>query len=144
MKRSAFWVLLLLVVGFTGPLLFAQAQQVVTAGPPTGTTQTSEWGSSVVWAFLSSSLMEWVKRNQRIAVLSERTAWGVQRGIGILLAIATAAGIHASFDSTAGVLIIDGLLWSSIWEASGESIRQWVMTEVTYRVAVKNYGKGDA
>jgi hypothetical protein len=133
------WIVIVLIVGFTGPIVWAQTALTGTTPGPSG--ETAEWGSSVVWAFLASSALEWIKRNQRIAVLSDRTAFGAQRVLGIVLAIATAAGIHVSFEASTGVLTITGLMWDSIWNAGGESLRQWVFQEITYRAAVKDFGR---
>lgn len=145
MKRVG-WIITLLGVVMLAPTLLAQgiaqgAQAVAGAAVSEGTT--SEWGSGVVWAFLSASLLEWMKRSQRIAFVSDRMAWGMQRLLGIGLAVATAAGVHVSFEAQAGVLTVSGLLWPSIQDALGESLRQWVFNELTYRVAVKNYGKDE-
>lgn len=135
MRRATFWLFLLFVTVTTGPVLCAQATEIVTGAPPVG--EAAEWGSSVVWAFLSSSFLEWLKRNQRIGVISDRMAWGAQRLLGILLAIATATGIHWSFNATAGQLVIDGLTWAMV----SESLRQFCFNEIIYRTAVKPYGK---
>lgn len=150
MRRRIVCLLLLFGVALIGPPLLAQGVApfveskaiAVDEGAPSAPlpVPTDEWGSSVVWAFLSSSLLEFLKRRQLLGV-SERLAWGTQRLLGIALAIATAAGIHASFDAATGVLTVTGLLWPSIWTAAGESLRQFVLQEATYRVAVKEYRK---
>lgn len=140
--RLCAWLLVLFVGVLLGPTLMAQAVAPI-ATEPSATTETQEWGFSVVWAFLGSSFLEWIKRHPSLSVISERTAWGVQRGIGVLLAIATALGVHVAFDPQAGVLTITGLLLPSMWQLGTESLRQFVFTEVTYRVAVKNYRRGE-
>lgn len=145
MKRAMSWSVLfgVMLLGPMGVSLLAQAtsQAIGEAATPQGPA--AEWGNSVVWAFISSSALEWLKRHPKINLLSQRTAFWIQRGAGALLAVATAAGIHASFDASTGVLTVTGLLWGSISEAVGESIRQFVNQEVLYRVAVKPY-KGNA
>jgi hypothetical protein len=149
MKRQAFGFALLVVL-FAAvlfvPTLWAQAQagDLATATPPG--SPTDEWGASVVWAFISSSALEWLKRNQKLTAFSERTAWGIQRGVGWALALAAALGVHASFTYTPdGTLtaVFTGLVWSSAWEAGKETLRQWVFQEITYRTAVKNYRRGE-
>jgi hypothetical protein len=142
--RKVMWLIVLFAVVFVGPTMLAQvvsqeARDVADAATADGPT--AEWGSSVVWAFLASSLLEWMKRNQRIVFISDRMAWGAQRLMGVVLAVATAAGVHASFDAQAGVLTLTGLLWPSVWDGIAESVRQWVNQEVLYRVAIKDYGK---
>ena len=136
--RSVLWLIVLFAGVLIGPTLMAQA---INAGdlPASGAADTQEWGFSVVWAFLTSSFLEWLKRHPQIALVSERTAFGVQRGLGVLMSIATALGIHVAFDATAGVLTITGLLLPSIWQLGTESLRQWVFSELIYRTAVKNY-----
>jgi hypothetical protein len=137
-----FWVVVLLLVAVAGPSLLAQAVSPEArnmADAATADGPTSEWGSSVVWAFLSSSFLEYLKRNQKFAMLSERTTFWTQRALGVGLAVATAAGVHASFDAQAGVLTLSGLLWPSVWDGISESLRQFVHQEVLYRAAIKNY-----
>lgn len=144
--RRVFWVCVLLLVVLIGPSLLAQAVDAAArdvADAATADGPTSEWGSSVVWAFLSSSFLEWLKRNPRFGLISERMAFWTQRGIGVVLAVATAAGVHASFDAQAGTLTMTGLLWPSVWDGIAESLRQWVNQEVLYRMAIKDY-KGNA
>lgn len=145
--RRVVWVVALLLVALCGPTLLAQAvsqeaRDVADAATADGST--SEWGSSVVWAFLSASFLEYLKRNQKFAMLSERTTFWTQRAIGVGLAVATAAGVHASFDAQAGVLTLSGLLWPSVWDGISESLRQFVHQEVLYRAAIKNYKGKDA
>lgn len=141
MKRVAWWTVLFGAV-MMGPLLLAQAAQAL-GQAATPQAPGSEWGNSGVWAFLSTSALEWLKRNPKVNVLSEKTAFWVQRLVGGLLAIATAGGIHASFDAATGTLAVTGLIWSSVSEAFGDSLRQFVLNEIVYRVAVKDY-KGNA
>lgn len=140
---NVFALLVLAAVVLCGPALLAQTSEAVksVAGvPPTGPTDSSEGMSAVVWAFMSASLLEWMKRNRTITIISDRSSRLAQRGLGILIAIGASAGVHASFEPTAGVLTITGLMWSSIGNASFDALRQWVAQEVLYRTAVKNYG----
>lgn len=136
------WFLVLFMVVLFGPTVMAQAVATLPT-EPTAAKETQEWGFSVVWAFLGSSFLEWIKRHPSLSVISERTAWGMQRLIGVLLAVATALGVHVAFDSQAGVLTVTGLMLPSMWQLGTESLRQFVFTEVTYRLAVKNYRRGD-
>lgn len=138
MKR-AIWYLVVFSIVLVGPSLLAQTvAQAAGAQPPTP-TDANEWGASLVWAFLSSSLLEWMKRKPWISVISVNTARYTQRIIGILLALATSLGVHASFETTTGVLTVTGLLWPSVATAVWETVRQFVLTEITYRTAVKPY-----
>lgn len=131
------WLLVLVVLMVVGPAVFAQTAAAVVADPPTA----NEFQGGLVWAFLCSSALEWVKRKPWLSALSVKTAYGVQRAVGIAVAIATAIGVHWSFDANAGALTITGLLVPSIWTVGVESLRQWCQQEVMYRVAVKNYGR---
>lgn len=128
----------LLTVVLCGPVLLAQAAAEAGVSPPDA-DGANEWGGALVWAFFSSSALEWLKRNQYITLITERTAWIAQRGLGILLAVAAAVGVHYSFDPVAGRLVIDGLTWAGVWTVGTETIRQWVLQELTYRTAVKPY-----
>lgn len=140
-RRFVVLFVLLLFVVMLGPSMLAQAvQEAAVPSPVVPHGPTAEWGSAAIWAFLSSSFLEWMKRNRAITFVSDRMAFGTQRVLGILLAIATASGIHSSFDQAAGVLTISGLIWPSVWSAITESLRQWVFQEYAYRTAVKNFG----
>ena len=143
-RRAIGWGLALLAVCLSGPILYAQASAAVTGGAVTvAGRETSEWGSSVVWAFLSTSLLEHLKRKEWFPLLNEWTTWRVQRVLGVLIAGATALGIHVSFqwDASTGHALVDitGLMFTSIFAAAGEWLRQFVFNEVIYRTAIKTY-----
>lgn len=138
-RITTFLVLMLAVL--LGPELLAQATDTVReatgAATSTGANSANEWGGSIVWAFFSTSALEWIKRKPWLNLISEQTATGVQRVMGIVLATATAVGVHWTYDATAGRLIVEGLSLALI----GEAVRQFVFNELTYRLAVKNYRK---
>lgn len=140
--RRVTWFVALIVGCMVGPVLMAQALPGGAAPFSAGGEPTvNEWGGSLIWAFFSSSALEWLKRHPSLTLISERTAFGVQRVMGILLATATAIGVHWTYDSTAGVLTITGLLLPSMWQMGSEAIRQFVLQELTYRVGIKHYRK---
>lgn len=122
-------------------LLYAQDAAQAAAETATPTTGTSELTASLMWAFLSSSALEWLKRNQsiKIAILQEDTPFKIQRILGFLAAFATALGITWSFDANEGKLVISGLMIDGIIPALINTLRQWVFQEVAYRISVKNY-----
>lgn len=135
--RAIVWLAVLLVVAACGPVLYAQA--AVANGTPVEAGTANEWGGSLVWAFFSSSLLEWLKRNQKITLFTEQTAFYAQRIVGVLLAAAAAIGVHWTYDPAAGTLVVGGLSLTMILPALTETIRQWVLQELTYRTAVKPY-----
>lgn len=142
--RARSWLLAIFLIALAGPAVLAQGVAAATgtsteAAAPASAAAELERG--ITWAFLSASLLEWLKRNQRVQMVSDRLAWGTQRLLGIALAIGTAAGIHVSFEVQTGVLTITGLIWDNVWNAGGESLRQFVLQELTYRGFIKNYGK---
>lgn len=128
---------LLLVVGF-GPVLFAQVSSGVV--PVDAAPSANEWGGTLIWAFFSSTALEWIKRNPKWSVISSSTHFWVQRGIGVLLALAAALGVHYTYDPSAGVLTVTGLTTAGIWTMGVETTRQYVIQEMTYRTAIKGYG----
>lgn len=135
---------LALALMFTGALvgpsiLFAQGVTAEQLGAAEIDSSANEWGGALVWAFFSSSALEYLKRKKWFNPLSEKTAWGIQRGVGLVLAIAAALGVHWAFDPSAGRLVIDGLVPASLWTMGTEATRQWVLQELTYRTAVKTY-----
>lgn len=148
MRRSIVALTLLFVGVVFVPGLLAQAAAVVTGGAASPTAgQASEPVAGIVWAFLSTSALEWIKRKPALSMMSEKTTFWTQRVVGFGLAAATAAGVHFSFEwdaaNGAATLHATGLAASSIFGALGEILRQWVFNEVTYRVAVKHYGRSD-
>jgi hypothetical protein len=125
------------------PVLVLLAQAA--GAPPEATpavTETQEWGASVVYAWLISSGLEFLKRQKWFTPVSETTAWVFQRMLGLATAAATALGIHWSFDATQGVLTISGLLFGTISSAAFETLRQFVFQEVLYRTSIKTYRRG--
>lgn len=136
---AIFILTLLFVVAATGPVLYAQVADAIGVPAPPAPADANEWGGALVWAFFSSSALEWLKRNRQISLITEQTAFFAQRVIGILLALAAAVGVHWSFDADAGRLVVEGLQWTSIWALGTGAIRQWVLQELTYRTAVKPY-----
>lgn len=133
------WLLFVLVLVF-GPSLLAQATGAVTP-PDVPPATTNEWGGALVWSFFASTGMEWLKRHPSLSLISESTARGMQRLMGVLLAAAAALGVHYTYDATAGRLIIDGLTIAGLWTVATETVRSFVLQELVYRTAVKNYGK---
>lgn len=136
-----------LVICFTLPFLFQPLlvllAQATGQPPPTpAVNETNEWGASVVYAWLISSGLEFLKRQRWFTPVSEKTAWVTQRLLGIVTAAATALGIHWSFDVTTGVLTISGLLFGSITAAGFETLRQFVFQEILYRTSIKPYKRG--
>jgi hypothetical protein len=145
MRRSWLPLFVLLFLAALTPSLYAQVADATGAPLPTPDPGgANEWGGALVWAFFSSSALEWLKRNAMLSAFSERTAWGVQRLVGILLSLAAALGVHSAFDPTAGVFTVTGLVIPSMWTIGTESLRQFVLQEITYRTAVKNYRKEGA
>jgi hypothetical protein len=139
MRRA--WIgFVLLVVVVAAPIVIAQATD---AAAPLNHPDTAEWSSVVVWAWLSSSFMEWVKKHRTIAIISDQTAWGAQRLLAIVLASATSLGIHISFEPAMGVLTVTGLLWPSVMTGVWETTRQFVLQEIMYRASIKGKTGGD-
>lgn len=135
--RAALWLTVLFVVAACGPVLYAQA--AVANGTPVETGTANEWGGSLVWAFFSSSALEWLKRNKTITLFTEKTAFYAQRVVGVVLAAAAAVGVHWTYDPAAGTLVVGGLSLAMILPALTETVRQWVLQEITYRTTIKPY-----
>jgi len=136
-------VVLFVVAACAVPLLsgalFAQAVESAASGAAPEANSANEWGGALVWAFFSSSALEWLKRNRYITIITEQSTFILQRGIGVLLAVAAAVGVHWTFDPTAGRLVVDGLTAAGLWTVGSETVRQWVLQELTYRTAVRPY-----
>lgn len=135
-SRALLTLAALLATAVLAPVLAAQAAG--TAVDPTilAPGATNEWGLSVLWAYFSSAGLESLKQRGLIGMSSE-TTWLIKRGVSILLALAAALGVHASFDAAAGTLTVTGLLLPGIWTAGTETVRQWVFQQIAYKVAVE-------
>lgn len=140
LARRVLAVLVLVAGVMAGPVLCAQAGVAVT-GVPVQPSAANEWGGAFIWAFLSSSALEWLKRNERFTLFAETATFYAQRVLGIVLATAAAVGVHYTYDAQSGVLTITGLTAAGIWTIGVESLRQWCLQEVVYRTAIKNYGR---
>lgn len=144
--RSLVCLFAVLLAVLCGPVLLAQVGDLASdAGVIDSATPvpSSLLTVTVVWAFVSSSVLEWLKRKSWFTLISERTAWGAQRVIGILVAIAGAIGVSWSFDGAAGVLTVTGLQIASMTTLAGEALRQWVVQEVLYRTSIRPYRPGE-
>lgn len=125
-----------------GPHLFAQATEIVVPAMPTTPPQvppatSNEWGGSIVWAFFASAGLEWLKKHPAVSLISQSTAFYIQRLVSIAVAAAAALGVHYTYDPAAGALTITGLTAAGLWTMTSETVRSWVTQEVMYRVAVK-------
>lgn len=127
------------------PALLAQVAPALseTPSPVPAVAETQELSVSLVFAFLASSALEWLKRKSWFPVITERTTWLVQRVTGVVVAIATATGINWTFTPDTGQLVITGLLWSSMSAALWDVTRQAVFQEMAYRGFVRPYRPGE-
>lgn len=139
--RQAIWIaVMLLFVGLGGSFLFAQGLAAAAEGTVLEPGPTNEWGASVVWAYLSSVFLQQWKGSGVPGFSDQHTAMA-KKAVAWLMALASAAGIHASFDAASGVLTITGLLWSSVLDAGGETLRQYVFQQIAYHGVVSRIGK---
>ena len=136
-SRTLVWLLFLFVILACAPVLYAQPSAAT--GAPVQTGSANEWGGSLVWGFFLSSALEWLKRNEKVSLMTEKTAWSAQRIVGVAMAAAAALGVHWTYDAAAGQLVINGLSLAMILPALSEIVRQWVLQEMTYRMTVKPY-----
>jgi hypothetical protein len=130
--------LLLAAVLLFGPTLYAQVADAIATTPPQVPDATAnEWGGTLIWAFFSATGLESLKKAEKFSLITEQTTTLVQRALGIALAAAAAVGVHYTYDATAGRLVIDGLTLTGIWTMFTETVRTWVVQELTYRAAIK-------
>ncbi len=123
-----------------GPQLLAQVAAVATTPPQVPDASANEWGGTLLWGYFASQGMEWLKHAESFSLITPRTTVWAQRGMSIVLAIAAAVGVHYTYDSTNGVLMVTGLTMTGLWTMFTETVRQWVVMQLTYKAAVK--GKG--
>lgn len=135
--RSAVWVLsVFAIVAVGGPLVAQTLAPATVAGTIAEAGPGNEWGASLVGAYIASVFMQQWKRSG-IGGLSENQTRMAKRAIAWIVAAISAAGIHVSFDAAAGELVISGLLWRSVLEATGEIVRQYVAQQVVYHGVVQ-------
>ena len=120
-----------------GPSLLAQVAEVVTTPPQVPDASANEWGGTILWGYFASQGMEWLKRAETVTLITPRTTAWAQRGMSLVLAMAAAIGVHYTYDSSTGVLMVTGLTLTGMWTMLTETIRQWVVMQLTYKAAVK-------
>lgn len=133
--RGLFALTLFFLILTCGLPVLAQAA-VGAIGTPNSPVSSSEDFGGLVIGFYATSVWEWLKRQTWFGLVSEKTQWGVQRALGILIAIATAVGVHWTFSD--GTLTVTGLSVGMMWDA----FRQFALQELVYRNGVKNYRRG--
>lgn len=135
------FVFVVVLVGLIGPVLYAQGAALATGVPAdVAASTTDELFASLIWGFLGSSALEYVKRKPWLnALLNEQTAWKIQRAWGLVVSAISALGIHVAFNQDAGTLVVSGLLLGSIYEFGKDWLKQWVLQEMIYRKTVKEY-----
>jgi len=157
-RGSTLWLLLVFALFAIAPLVAQQAAApaadtvvVQAAGgspvpspPRVPDAGANEWGGTLLWGFISATLIEHAKRSRRFAWLSEQSSFLWQRFIGMAAAGGAALGVHYTYDPGAGALTITGLTLVGIWTALTEGGRAWVVQELTYRLAIKGKMPGDA
>lgn len=91
------------------------------------------WSAVVAW--MTSKGIQLVKRLNFLPLddTTERLNWVVAR----IAAGFAAVGVHASFDSAAGVLTISGLTTWGIFMAILEYAKQLMLQEVAYKKFIK-------
>ncbi len=148
-SRDIRTALVLALFAFTllcGPTLVMAQMAEQTAVPastglavtPTQPNATNEWGGSAIIAIYSTMALQWLKRKSWFTIFTEDSTVAIQRTVGILMALAGALGVHASFDREAGSLLITGLTTAGLWTAAIETARQWGIQQVAYRTMYKS------
>lgn len=122
-------------VAAIGPVLIAQA--AAASGAPVPQTSTSEWGGSFLWAIVCSLMLDAWEKNPYLPGMSAYASKASRQLISLATAIGAAIGVHFAFDSAAGVLTVSGLMLSSVWQALGETVRQWLFQKYVYLSAVR-------
>lgn len=121
----------------TGPLLYAQATVAATGAAP---DPTEELSASLIWGLFGAMGLEYIKRKPWLnSLISEQTAFRIQRAWGVLVAGVSALGIHFAFDEVTGTLTITGLAAGAIWDYAKDWLKQWAFQEAAYRGLVRNY-----
>lgn len=90
-------------------------------------------GSQVSTALVFVWLLEKVKASKWFPSINDQTG-RLNRVIAFLVAIASAAGIHAVFDVEAGVLTITGLTMATVSHFGWDVIEQVVLQEAGYSI----------
>lgn len=123
---------LVIVLAFAA-LAYGPAMAAWQGGAPAPAATGAEWNWGLVWAYLASRWWQWLKQHPRVTFISNDLSARAQTAWSVLLALATAAGLHVTFDSTAGVLTVTGLTWLALKEA----VRQWACQQIVYHAVVK-------
>ena len=93
-------------------------------------------GQQIPIAIIASTIIEWLKSKPWFPFANFDTSAG-NKIFAALVAIVTAIGIHATFNSVDGVLIIRGLEWRTILHGGWAAAQQYCFQHVIYKVAIR-------
>ena len=96
----------------------------------------NELGSQITLAAVASTALEWLKRSKYFPLLTMETS-KLNRMVAIVLSFAGAAGVSATYDSSAHTLLIAGLDWHSISHFAWTWLSQFVIQHGYFSAVVK-------
>lgn len=98
--------------------------------------EVSQAMDSVIIAGIVSMVMEWLKKAPWFPLIKDAQG-RLNVVISATVAAAAAIGIHVSFDSATGVLMVTGLTASTVLHGGWEWGKQFFLQEAMYRTLVK-------
>ena len=90
---------------------------------------------SAVLAWVGSKGIQWAKTTAWLPVTLESEH--LNKWVARVVALVATIGIHATFDSQAGTLMITGLTTSGVFLALGEYAKQYMMQDIAYKKFVR-------
>lgn len=92
------------------------------------------WSAVVAW--MAAKGIELGKRVSWLPVGTDNET--ANRWVARVVALAATFGIHATFDPSAGTLLITGLSIQGVLLGVGEYAKQYMLQEIAYKKFVKN------
>lgn len=95
--------------------------------------------SQLTAGYAMATLIEWLKKQAWFPFVAADNA-RLNRAFAMLASFIAAIGLHATFDSEAGVLTIVGLTLSNVLHTGWAWIQQYAIQQASYKGLIKNGG----
>lgn len=92
-------------------------------------------GQQIPIAIIAAGTLEWLK-HQAWFPFVKLDSRGLNRAFAAVVALATAIGIHATFNSAEGVLTITGLHLAMVLHGLWAAVQQYALQHASYRLLI--------
>lgn len=96
--------------------------------------------TGVTFSAISVAAIQWLKKSSWFPWLSDESSKFALRISSVILALASAVGVHYVFNSETGTLTVTGLTVAAILPAGWAWLKQFVLNELIFQSGVKAPG----